>query len=134
MVSLIRYWSGREKLESTPRALACGLKVGKQSQKRSQWASHVTEGIENMSDDIPEIVDHLGETRKLGYVAPFGDGLKPRATRTNIQKIRTDAGLPALIPQDQWTEVDYVTGYPLSLITDQGQMGSCTAWSDVGGG
>lgn len=84
--------------------------------------------------DIEDYVDHLGETRKLGYVAPFGDGLKPRGARTNIQKIRTDAGLPALIPQDQWTEVDYVTGYPLTLITDQGQMGSCTAWSDVGGG
>ena len=82
--------------------------------------------------ELEDIRDHLGEVRRLGYVAPTDLG--PRASRTNIQTLRSNAGLSPLIPQAQWTQVDFVTGYPLDLIEDQTNLGACTAFSATGAG
>src|SRR5262252_6572285 len=83
---------------------------------------------------LPDIRGRDGVLHKLGYVAPTKDETKVRASRTNIQTIRQQAGLSPLIkPGDhEWREVDYTAGAPLELITDQGQEGSCTAWTCVG--
>jgi hypothetical protein len=42
--------------------------------------------------------------------------------------------LPALIPQADWVPVDFVTGFPTELIVNQGSLGACVAFSDIGGG
>lgn len=80
------------------------------------------------------ITDENGVGRVLGYKPPDKEKQKLRASRTNIQTYRTNAGLPALVPQAEWEELDYVTDYPLELILDQGQLGACTAFSDIGAG
>lgn len=82
-----------------------------------------------MSDEIPYGIDHLGEVRKLGWVAPAGDSLLLRAATTNIQKLRTDAGLPPLIPRDQIIEKDFVSPLGRRCINDQRSSSGCTGWS-----
>jgi len=83
---------------------------------------------------LPDIRGRDGMTHKLGYVPPDASEKKMRASRTNIQTIRQSQGLSPLIrPGDpEWRECDYTVGAPLELITDQGQEGSCTAWTCVG--
>jgi len=44
----------------------------------------------------------------------------------------SSSGLPRIIPKSEWSEVDYVSGYPTSLIVDQGQLGACVGFSCVG--
>lgn len=85
---------------------------------------------------LDDIKDDNGIVRRLGYVAPDSSKKMMRASRTNIQTIRSNAGLKPLIqPGDpEWMEVDFITGYPLDLITDQGQLGACTAFSASGSG
>lgn len=75
---------------------------------------------------IDDIRDHLGEVRRLGYIAPDSSKEMLRASRANIQSLRS------LIPVAQWQPVDYVTGFPSSLINNQGQLGACTAFSACG--
>lgn len=81
---------------------------------------------------VPEILDHLGNVRKLAYVAPDLSKVKMRGTTTNIQTIRSNNGMSPLIASSDYQPVDYVTGYPSGLINDQGQEGACTAASDCG--
>ena len=85
-------------------------------------------------DAIPWIYDHEGIKRRLGYKAPDPAALLLRASARNIQTLRVAAGLPALIPQSSWAPVDYVTGYPTELIVNQGSLGACVAFSDIGAG
>ena len=87
-----------------------------------------------MPSVLPIIIDHEGNTRKLGYLPPHDDSLRMRAAATNIQTIRQSAGLPPLIPQADWVPVDRVTGYPTDLIVNQGALGACVTFSDIGAG
>lgn len=81
---------------------------------------------------IPIHVDHNGISRRLGYVPPDPEKKKLRATAMNIQTLRANAGLSPLIPQSEWVEKDFVTGYPLQLILDQGAEGACVGGSCAG--
>jgi hypothetical protein len=83
---------------------------------------------------MPEEILVDGEVRRLGWVAPSTDhARKMRATRTSITTIRQEAGLPPLIPESEWREVDFVTGAPIELINDQRDCSGCTGWSAAGG-
>ena len=76
----------------------------------------------------PIITDHNGIERKLGYKKPSDDDAhkKRRAASQDISSVTP------LIPQSQWTECDYVTNTPKTLILDQGQLGACVAFSCIG--
>ena len=73
--------------------------------------------------DLPIHIDHLGNERKLSLLPPT-----PRCMATRASAAR----IPNPIPRSEWTEVDYVTGAPSSLILDQKQYGQCVAASCVG--
>lgn len=84
-----------------------------------------------MSLDIFTRTD--GQEHKLGYVPPDPSKQKLRSARTNIKSLVTSpAAINGLIPQDKWTEVDYITGYPTSLINNQGREGACVGASGCG--
>lgn len=83
---------------------------------------------------LDEIRDSSGMIWKLGWRAPDQDQLKLRASGVALQEWREKAGLPGLIPRPEWKSCDYLTGYPLTLIEDQGQIGSCSAFTATGAG
>ena len=83
---------------------------------------------------LDEFRDHLGVVRLMGYSAPSEDK-EPRLGRTNIQTIRSNAGLKPLIePGDpEWREFDLTLGTPSSLREDQGQTTACSCATASGG-
>lgn len=85
---------------------------------------------------LDTIRDENGIVRALAYVVPDSAKKMLRASRTNIQTIRSNAGLKPLIqPGDpEWREMDLFTGHPQSLLENQGQEGACTAATATGAG
>lgn len=81
---------------------------------------------------IPIHIDHNGIERRLGYVPPSADQKLLRASATNIQTLRINAGLSPLIAPADYVEKDFVTGYPRELILDQLQEGACVGGSCAG--
>lgn len=83
---------------------------------------------------VEEIRDHLGNERRLGWKAPDASyARKMRASRTSIQTLREENGLPPLIPRGEWKPVEFVTGFSTDLINDQRSSSGCTGWSAAGG-
>lgn len=80
------------------------------------------------AEEMDIIVDHLGETRKMGLQAPSDDDLKMRASRmafaTYLQSIGKE-----LIPRSQWAPVDRRAVLDTRLITNQRSSSGCTGWS-----
>lgn len=76
--------------------------------------------------------DHTGEVRRLGWIAPSSEQRKPRASRTALTTLRSNAGLPPIIPRSEWVPREFVTGSP-DLINDQRDCSGCTGWSAAGG-
>jgi hypothetical protein len=83
---------------------------------------------------LDEILDDTGHPWKLGWKPPPPQQAKLRSARTSLQDYRVAAGMPPLIPRSEWVPIDLVTGYPLALIEDQRNYGSCTAATATGAG
>lgn len=77
-------------------------------------------------------IDNFGFARSLGYRPPETEDRRVRASTINIQTLRINRGLPPLIPAAEWKPVDFVTGYPTSLLCNQFQEGACVGGSCVG--
>jgi hypothetical protein len=80
-----------------------------------------------------EIRDHLGHERKLGWIPPSNGQRKMRASRVSIRTYVANAGGSYdIYNRSNWKPVDFVTNAPRSLIEDQTQLGSCTAFTATG--
>lgn len=70
---------------------------------------------------------------KLGYVEPSAETQLVRATRTNIQALRQERGLPSLIPRSEWVEKDFVSPLGKKFINNQKSCSGCSGWSAAQG-
>ena len=84
------------------------------------------------SVNLPDIIDHEGNFRKLGWLEPSSDKKLMRASRTSIQTLRSNNGLSPLIDKSAWVPVDYFTAFGPKLIGNQQSCGGCTGWSCAG--
>ncbi len=81
---------------------------------------------------IDEFRDSTQTVRKLGRLEPSDSQKKMRAARTNIQTYRQANGLPPLIPQAEWVEVDNRESFDGKILLNQESCSGCVGWSAAG--
>lgn len=81
--------------------------------------------------EVPVIIDHLGETRRLGLLPPNDEALAHRKVCGSFKEFLGANGLN-LIPESDWHDVDYGQFFDDKFINNQHDCSGCVGWSAAG--
>ncbi len=81
--------------------------------------------------DVPLILDHNGNERRLGLIPPDEQALAERKKCKSFTQFLGEKGLN-LIPESDWVDVDYGDFFGNEFINDQKNCSGCVGWSAAG--
>lgn len=81
--------------------------------------------------DVPKIIDHHGNERRLGLIPPNEEARAIRNKSTSLTEFLVGRGMN-LIPESQWGDIDHTGFFGDEFINDQKNCSGCVGWSAAG--